>query len=131
MAAEVDLDLGEYLGAESDAFEVLALYIPDRDRLGKEIGNQRQWVLEGANLLCRIGGGVTIEPAVEGGWYDEVRDATIWECPIRIFTYIKPEAFERLLPELKAFVRRLGRETNQGEVAVELADVFYRIREFS
>jgi len=52
------IDLGDVLGAErDDSHEVLVLYIPDRDRDGSELGNQRQWVLEAASLLAAIGGG--------------------------------------------------------------------------
>lgn len=126
-----EIDLCEVLGAEADeSLEVLVLYIPDKDRDGVEIGNQRFWVLAAAGLLAKIGGGVSIEPAIEGGWFDSERGTIIWEKPIRIFTYVKPDEFVKRLHELRAFLHRLGRETRQGEVAVEFAGRFLRIRSF-
>jgi len=127
-AAEDELDLGGALGAGSgESFQVLALYIPDRDRHGEEIGTQRRWVIEAANLLARIGGGVTIEPPVEGGWLDDENGNVIWERPVRLYTYVIPEPFKERIGELRALV---GRETNQGEVVVEFDGHFFRIREF-
>lgn len=126
-----EIDLGAVLGAASgDSHEVLVLFIPDRDRDGNEIGDQRKWVLEAAELLAKIGGGVSIEPPIEGGWLDEERGRIVWERPVRVFTYVHPEAFEERLGELRAFLHRLGRDTRQGEVGVEFSGGFWRIREF-
>ena len=126
-----EIDLGSVLGAEpGDSYEVLLLYIPDRDREGNEVGNQRRWVLEAAELLAKIGSGVSIEPPMEGGWLDEERGRIVWERPVRVFTYVNPDAFDAYLPKLRAFLHRLGRETKQGEVAVEFSGRFWRIRRF-
>jgi hypothetical protein len=133
MAGEHDepVDVGESLGAELDeSVEVLTLYIPDRDRDGVELGDQRKWVLEAARLLSRIGGGATIEPAADGVWFDVERDNLLWERTVRVFTFIRPDSFEGLLPELRSFLHRLGRDARQGEVAVELAGRFWRIRSY-
>ena len=128
---QTELDLSAALGAEpGESLEVLVLYIPDRDRDGVELGTQRQWVLEAAGLLARMGGGVSIEPPIEGGWLDEERGQIVWEHPIRVFTFIHPDAFERLLGELREFLHRLGRVAKQGEVAVEFGGRFWRIRRF-
>jgi hypothetical protein len=54
----------------------------------------------------------------------------IWEAPVLVYTYIKPEPFVRGLARLREFLHRLGRETNQGEVGVEFDGNFYRITEF-
>ncbi len=123
-----ELDLAEQLGAQPNAsHQVLTLYIPDRDRDNNEIGTQRKWVLEAADLLARIGGGVTIMPPTEGGWFDEENSTIIWERPIIVYTYIKPDQFESNLPMLREFLHRMGRKTNQGEVAVEFDGQFFRI----
>ncbi len=87
-------------------------------------------MLEAASLLAQVGGGVTIEPAVEGGWLDVEFDRVVWERPVRVFTYIKAEEFLRRLSELRAYLHRLGRETRQGEVALEFDGRFWRIRNF-
>jgi hypothetical protein len=127
----VELDLAAAIGAESaTSHEVLVLFVPDRDRDAKELGNQRRWVLDAAELLANIGGGVTIEPQSEGGWLDEDRGRIVWEHPVRVWCYVRPDAFERWLPELRSFLHRLGREARQGEVAIEFAGQFFRITEF-
>lgn len=126
-----ELDVAQALGAfDATSSQVLTLYIPDKDRLGRELGTQRKWVLEAAEILAHIGGGVTIMPPTEGGWVDEEHGRIIWERPVIVYTYIKPDAFVAQLPVLRDFLHRLGRETRQGEVAVEFDGVFYRITKF-
>jgi hypothetical protein len=128
----IPIDLASELGAEPEpGFQVLTLYIPDRGRDGVEYGAQRRWVLDAAQLLAQIGGGVTILPPVEGGWYDPKSDRIVWERPVILYTYVKPDAFIDKLPALRDFVHRMGRETSQGEVVVEFDRQFFRIREFA
>lgn len=126
-----EIDLASILGAQQNvSHQVLVLYVPDRDRDNNETGAQRKWVLEAAGLLARIGGGVTIMPPTEGGWLDEENNRIIWEHPIMVYTYIKPDQFEQYLPELREFLHRMGRETNQGEIAMEFDGQFYRITKY-
>ncbi len=128
---ELSLDLAAALGAEPEVgFQVLTLYIPDKDRAGVEYGSQRRWVLDAAQLLAEIGGGVTILPPVEGGWHDPANEKIIWERPVILYTYVKPDAFMDKLPALRDFIHRMGLETAQGEVVIEFDRQFFRIREF-
>lgn len=124
------MDLSEELRATGGtSIQCLTIYIPDRDRHSNELGDQRRWVLEGAQLLAEIGGGVTILPPSEGGWLSG-SGAIVWEKPVLIYTFIKPDAFRRSIPKLRDFLHRLGRDTNQGEVAFEFDGRFYRVIEF-
>lgn len=125
------MDLSEALGATGGvSIQCLTLYIPDRTSDGDAVINQRAWVEQAAVLLTRIGGGVTILPAVEGGWMNESGEI-VWEHPVLVYTYIKPTEFRALLTELREFLHRLGRETSQGEVAFEFDGHFYRITQFN
>lgn len=125
------IDLGEALGgSDATSTQVLTLYIPNKDRDGNEFGTQRKWVLGAAHLLAQIGGGVTVMPACEGGWLNPETAQVIWEAPVVVYTYVKPELFLSWLPKLREFLHRLGRETNQGELAVEFDGSFYRITTF-
>jgi len=129
-AVRTALDLREALGASQETSEqLLSLYIPDKDRHGAELGTQRKWILEAALILAAMGGGVTIMPAVEGGWMT-LEKAIIWEHPVVVYSYVKPRLFLEQLPRLHKFLHRLGRETNQGEVVVEFDGRFYRITKF-
>jgi hypothetical protein len=126
-----EIDLVKALGASIELSpQELRVYIPNKDRQSREFGCQRKWVLEAAELLARIGGGVTMLPPAEGGWYDEANQIIVWENPILIYTYVKPDLFEQYLPRLREFLHRLGRETDQGEVAFEFDGDFYRINQY-
>ncbi len=126
-----EVDLAEELGAlGSTSIQLLTLYIPNKDKDGNEFGAQRVWVLDASKLLARIGGGVTIMPPCEGGWLNEETDQIVWESPVLVYTFIKADGLLSSLPSLRAFLHRMGRETNQGEVAFEFDGSFFRITEF-
>ncbi len=128
--AKISFNLQKALGSSKETSEqLLALYIPNKDRDGLEFGTQRKWVLEAAEILAPIGGGVTIMPAAEGGWLN-AEGKIIWEHPVIVYSYVKPRSFFKELPRLRQFLHRLGRDTNQGEVVVEFDGRFYRINEF-
>jgi hypothetical protein len=123
-------NLSQMLGASDEtSVQVLTLYIPNKDKNNNEIGNQRKWVLEAAKLLAKLGGGVTVMPPVEGGWINGDGEI-IWEFPVIVYSFIKPEPFIKAIPELREFLHRLGRETDQGEIAFEFDGLFYRITKF-
>ena len=129
--ADLDIDIAEALGAtDAPASQVLTVYVPDKDREDREYGEQRKWVLAFAELLNQIGGGVTVMPPAEGGWFDEENQRAIWERTVLVYTYIKPTSFRDRLPDLRALLHRFGRETRQGEVVVEYDGDFYRIRQY-
>jgi hypothetical protein len=54
----------------------------------------------------------------------------VWDKPVLVYSYVQPEEFIKRLPELRELLHRMGRETNQGEVAVEFAGVFHRITQY-
>jgi len=126
---DVDLDLAESLGADETSAQCFSIYIPNKDREGNEIGDQRKWVLQAMRLLSEIDGGATAMPPVEGGWLNDESEI-VWENPVVVYSFIRPEEFAASLPRIREFVHRMGRETNQGEVAVEFDRRFYRIRKF-
>jgi len=47
-----------------------------------------------------------------------------------VYSYILPDAFAQALHRIREFLHRMGRETNQGEIAFEFHEEFYRIRRF-
>ena len=106
-----------------------SIYIPDKDRDGNEIGNQRKWVLEALDILGEINGGATAMPASEGVWLNDTGEV-IREHPVVVYSYVVPEPFLSGLSRIREFLHRMGRETNQGEVVVEYDGSFYRIRTF-
>jgi hypothetical protein len=96
--------------------QAFSIYVPNKDRDGKEIGNQRQWILEALRLLGTLGGGATAMPPVEGVWMNAGGEF-IWENPVIVYSYIKPEHFIARWPELRAFLHRMGRETRKAKLS--------------
>jgi hypothetical protein len=124
------LSLGLALGAEPGvSVQCFTAYIPNKDRNSQEIGTRRLWELELIRLLKEILGGATAFP-VEGGWLSPEKNI-ILENPVVVYSYIAdPAHFFDQLPRIREFLHRLGRETNQGEIAFEFADHFFRITQF-
>lgn len=82
----LEIDLVETLGVSGvTSAEMLTLYIPNKDKHGREFGTQRKWVLRAAELLAYIGGGVTIMPLVEGGWLNRRRQIDASSAAIAFF----------------------------------------------
>ncbi|MBL8795094.1 MAG: hypothetical protein JNM56_14390 [Planctomycetia bacterium] len=126
----IDIDLAAALGADAGvSAQCFTVYIPNKDRNGHEIGNQRKWVLEAIQLLSNLNGGATAMPPVEGGWLADDGNI-VWENPVVVYSFLLGDRFLQNLPRVREFLHRLGRETNQGEIAFEFADRFYRIRTF-
>src|SRR5438105_2880268 len=75
----VSINIAAALGADAGvSVNYLAIYIPNKDQAGAEIGTQRTWVLEALELLGAIGGGATAMPPVEGVWRDQ-NNRFVWE----------------------------------------------------
>lgn len=125
-----DLNLAAALGAKQHfATQRFTIYVPNRDQDGEEIGNQRRWVLEALRLMTELNGGATSMPPVEGVWQaDDGR--LVWEHPVLVYSYVRYDVFVANLPRVREFLHRMGRETNQGEVAVEFERLFLLIREY-
>ena len=88
-----EVDLGAALGSDGGiSTQCFTVYVPNKDRDGKEIGNQRKWVLEAIRLLSEINGGATAMPPVEGGWLND-QGEIIWENPVLVYSFIRPDQF--------------------------------------
>lgn len=124
------VDLVAELGADGGtSVQCFSIYLPDKDQQGNEIGNQRKWVLAALDLLGQINGGATAMPPCEGVWLSD-KGELIREHPVVVYSYVVPNVFLANLPRLRQFLHRMGRETNQGEVAFEFDGQFYRIRQY-
>jgi len=137
----LEINLKEVLGAvEEPSVQQLTLYIPNRDKDGKEIKRLYLWIKEAQKVLTIIGGGATTMPPADGTWInpeknidnvDKLTDEDmLWEKTTIIYAYIYPDRFEKNLKSLRKFLHRFGRETNQGEVVFEFAGEFFRIRKY-
>lgn len=127
-----DLNIAKILGAEEEdtSHQQLVLYIPDKDKHGKEIQNLSSWIDEALGVLKEMGGGATGMPPADGTWVNPETDSEIKERTRILYTYIYADKFEDNLTLLGDFLHRFGIETNQGEVVFEFAGRFYRIKKF-
>jgi len=136
----LEIDLKEALGAaEAPSTQQLTLYIPDKDKNGRKVKDLHRWIKEAEKTLAMIGRGSTMMLA-KGTWLshekdidsiDQLRDEDmLWEKTAIIYTHINADGFENNLRLLRKILHDFGRETNQGEVVVEFAGRFFRIREY-
>ena len=124
------VDLTSLLGAsKAPATQVLTLYIPDKDRNGKQIKNLSKWIREAQDVLTAIGGGSTSTSA-NGTWMNPESGVIIREKTVIVYTYINADSFKKNFRRLREFVHRFGKETNQGEVAVLFAGMFYLVQKY-
>lgn len=124
------IDLGDAVGAaENGSIQRLTLYIPSRDREGSAF-DPSPWIEEALMLLSRIGGGATAMPPADGAWLDPDHDTLVREKVVLAYTFVDPDRFEAMLPELRRFLHALGRETRQGEVVCEFDGVLFKIRNY-
>jgi hypothetical protein len=128
--ANDELDLAAELGAQDNySTQCFTIYIPNKDKNGIEFGTQRKWILEALELLTDLNGGATAMPQTEGVWGNE-QGVLIWEHPVVVYSFIRGDKFFENLAQVREFLHRMGRETNQGEVAVEYQKQFFLIRDF-
>lgn len=79
-------------------------------------------------------GGATAYPKARGVWRDDERaGGLVFDEPVVIHSYLAPEAIEdeANLANLAAFCRRMGRETNQGEIGLVIADEYFAIVDYT
>jgi len=138
-----ELDLAALMGAlGSPSVQILALYVPNKDKHGKVIRNHKTWVKRAMKVLSLIGGGSTAFPPGDGTWLDpakresirrpdELKDKDlVWEKTTYLYTYIDPDLFLRNARHLRQFLHDFGRETRQGEVVFEFDEEFFRIQSY-
>jgi len=131
MAAQTkEIDIVAAFGGTGDYGQRFSVYIPNKDQAGEPVA-QKEWIDSALRLLSEIGGGATAMPPVTGAWLNPKTDKLIIEEPVVVYTYVKPDVFVERLGELAAFVKRMGRETNQGSIGLEFDGEFFTVEDFS
>lgn len=126
--------MDEELGGGGGRKRVLVvLFIPSVARDGVTRIEQEEWVDLALETLGRVFGGATAYPKARGIWRDDERGgALIRDEPVIVHCYTTPSDIEdeRNLSMLGSFCRRMGRETDQGEIGLVIGDEYYAIRDF-
>lgn len=113
---------------------LVVLFVPSVERDGETPIDQDSWVDEALELFGRVFGGATAYPRAKGIWRDDDRDGKlVKDNPVVVHCYMEPEAIQDPDNQAKlgAFCRRLGRESNQGEVGLIVGDEYLAIRDFT
>jgi hypothetical protein len=108
-------------------------FVPSVQRDGQTPIDQDFWVQESLQMFGKVFGGATAYPKARGVWRDDERDgALVFDEPVVVHCYVTPDAIEdeRHLQHLAAFCRRMGRDTEQGEIGLVIADDYFAIRDF-
>lgn len=111
----------------------MVLFVPSVERDGATPIDQDSWVDAALEMFGRNFGGATAYPKARGIWRDDERSgALVKDEPVLIHCYTTPDDIHDTakLKELGHFCRRLGRETNQGEVGLVVGNEYFAIREF-
>ena len=113
---------------------LVVLFVPSVERDGVTAINQEHWVGEALETLGRLFGGATAFPRARGVWRDDERGgALVKDEPVVVHCYTTPAdlADSNRLSQFGSFCRRMGRETNQGEVGLVIGDEYLAFRDFS
>lgn len=121
-------NLSEVFGAAKVESTLLVLFIPSVDRDSLPI-DREMWVQAALVLLGRLFGGATAMPAGRGVWRDDSAGGSlVFDSPVLIHCYTSDSEIDRHASELHLFLRRLGKETNQGAVGFVIDRHYLEIR---
>ncbi len=122
------------LGSEMELGNVLfVLFIPSKDKNDKDLRDVELWASAAGEKLTELFGGATEMPPAKGKWFNDQSNKVIRESVVLIHSYATEAKAndEKRIRTLAEFLHRMGRETNQGEVAVVIDGVFHRIQKFN
>jgi hypothetical protein len=126
MENEIEIDIAATFGANDSRTQRFAVYVPNKDKNGAPV-SQEVWVNQALTLLSDICGGATAMPPVRGAWLNPDSQHLVIEEPVLVYSFIEPESFARRLNEVVTLVQTIGKETNQGQMAIEFDGVLYLI----
>jgi hypothetical protein len=126
MEKNKDINIAEVFGASSVREQRFAVYIPNKDKDGNTV-EQSKWIEKTLRLLSEICGGATAMPPIRGAWLNEKSGALVVEEPVLVYTFIEPDEFAKRMNEVVCLVHDIGKETRQGQMAIEFNQTFYLI----
>ena len=121
-----EINIAQQFGVSEARDQRFSIYIPNKDKSGHKI-DQAKWVDKTLRLLSGICGGATAMPPIRGAWLNDQSGELVIEEPVLVYTFIQPEPFARRLNEIVRLVQEIGKETNQGQMAIEFNHTFYLI----
>lgn len=109
----------------------MTVFIPSVNRVGDSI-DQKYWREETLELLGTLFRGATAFPPGRGVWRDDVRGGElVYDDTILVTSYADPAALnEKALMATRRFLRRFGREADQGEVGIVIGGNYCGVQDY-
>lgn len=125
--------LHEALGGGPPAgVDQVTLFVPSVDRFGEPI-DQGYWTEQALTTFGRLFRGATAFPPGRGVWRDDDRDGElVFDDTQMVLSYVPEDAFtdDKVVKELRAFLCRMGRDANQGEVGIVIDGTYIGIVDY-
>ena len=112
---------------------LVVLFVPSVERDGKTPVDQERWVTKALQTFGKLFGGATAFPKARGVWRDDANDGTlVFDEPVVLHCYTNREQLEdeKNLKKLRSFCRRMGSETNQGEIGLIIDGEYLAITDY-
>jgi hypothetical protein len=113
---------------------LVVLFVPSVERDGKTEISQDSWVAAALTMFGSVFGGATAYPKARGVWRDDERGGVlVFDEPVVVHCYTTPVLIstEENLGRLGAFCRKMGRDTNQGEIGLVIGDEYLAIQDYT
>lgn len=115
------------------ADDCVILFIPSRARDKSRLNDQAEWASQALELMGRLYGGATGYKALCGIWRDDENGGQLLDDePIMIQSLAKRQDVEDhvKIGELANFLKRMGKKTKQGAVAVVFNNAIHFISNY-
>jgi hypothetical protein len=126
-------DLHDALGAGPPAgVDQVTLFVPSVDREGEPI-DQAYWSEQALATFGQLFRGATAFPPGRGVWRDDSRGGElVYDETQMVTSYVPEGAFEdpEVATRLGEFLRRMGRDANQGEIGIVIDGTYFGIVEY-
>jgi hypothetical protein len=112
---------------------LIVLFIPSVERDGKTAIDQEHWVIKALETFGKLFGGATAFPKARGVWRDDAnKGKLVFDEPVVFHCYTSREQIEddKTLDKLRAFCRRMGKGTNQGEIGLVIDGEYLAITDY-
>lgn len=110
---------------------LVVLFVPSVERDGATGIDQDRWVQESLKMFGTLFGGATAYSKAKGVWRDDERGGVlVFDEPVVVHCYVTASAIndELNISALGEFCRRMGRETNQGEIGLIIDGEYFAFR---
>ena len=112
---------------------LVVLFIPSVERDGRTAIDQDDWVTKALETFGKLFGGATAFPKARGVWRDDAnKGRLVFDEPVVFHCYTSREQIEdaKKLAKLRAFCRRMGKGTNQGEIGLVIDGEYLAINDY-